>query len=404
MPRASDRVSNAASDGTVRGARPFGQLLRVACASLGLWLASMPSGNASMPEQSTAAPRKAFISGHSLTNRPFPEYLENIVRSAGLPFAWNRQYVEGSTIQQRSRGGPGVSGWDGYRRGQDRHDGPIDVLAELRTAGAAEATRYDALIITERNALLAEVMWNDTVRSLRHFHDVFIAANPGGRTFFFEPWMALDKDDPARWIAYEREASQGWACVVGAVNASLAAEGRRDRIVSVPVASALAGLVERVLDSPVPGLKPPGGSTRPLDALFTDDVHPTPAAAYFTALAFFTNVWGRTAVGTWAPDTIDPALAGFLQRAADELAAAGTSKAGMDLAACRSYMGWSFQWTFWPYMNDISLRKDLGYVRSRMVLAKHLAGSIRYFWDNAAPNPFADPQQLTSGYWLPPPP
>lgn len=357
-----------------------------------------------MPEQSITAPRKAFISGHSLTNRPFPEYLENIVRSAGLPFEWNRQYVEGSTIQQRSRGGPGGSDWDGYRRGQDRRDGPIDVLAELRTAGAAEATRYDALIITERNSLLAEVMWSDTVRSLRHFHDVFIASNPGGRTFFFEPWMALDKDDPARWIAYEREASQGWACVVAAVNASLAAEGRPDRIVSVPVAAALAGLAERVLDSPVPGLKPPRGSTRTLDALFSDDVHPTPAAAYFTALVFFANVWGRTAVGTWGPDTIDPALARSLQQAADELAAANTSKAGMDLAACRSYMGWSFQWTFWPYMNDISLRKDLGYVRSRMVLANHLAGSIRYFWDNAAPNPFADPEQLTSRYWLPPPP
>jgi hypothetical protein len=376
--------------------------LRAGALALGATFAWVSPGIASMPPL-TNPPEKAFISGHSLTNRPFPEYLERMVRAAGLPYSWNRQYLEGSTIQQRSIGGPGRSGRDGFRSGIDRDDRPIDTLAELAGAGQARDTRYDALIITERNSLLSEVLWYDTVRSLRNYQDAFAATNPGGATYFFEPWFRIDKSDPRRWIAYETAASPAWRCVVSAVNASLEADGRSDRIVPVPVALGLASLVERSLGpNRLPGL--PGATDRDvLNRLFTDDVHATPATAYYTALFFFTKVWGRSPVGAWAPDELDPALVKTLQETADSVANQIGSDAGMDLASCRSYMGWSFQWTFWPYMNDVSLREDLGFVKSRLVLVKHMIGSIRYFWNNAPPNPFADPQTLKGRYWLPPP-
>ena len=65
-----------------------------------------------------------------------------------------------------------------------------------------------------RDASFAGVsmIWHDTVRYLRHFHERFIAANPRGTTWFYESWLYVsDKDDPRRWIAFEREASIGVA-------------------------------------------------------------------------------------------------------------------------------------------------------------------------------------------------
>jgi hypothetical protein len=390
------------------GSRPtaigtmLARLLRCGAMGLGAALAGVSPGIASMPPLNSP-PEKIFISGHSLTNRPFPEYLERIVRTAGMSISWNRQYLEGSTIQQRTSGGPGRSGWEGYRSGIDRDDRRIDSLAELTRAGQSRETQYDALVITERNSLLSEVLWYDTIRALRNYQDAFVARSPGGRTFFFEPWYRIDKDEPRRWISYEASASTAWGCVTTAVNASLEVDGRQDRIVSVPVALGLAHLVESSLGaSRLPGLG--GRSDREvLDRLFSDNVHPTPAGAYYTALFFFAKVWGRSPVGAWAPDDMDPDLVRTLQRTAASAAERTHGNAGMDLASCRSYMGWSFQWTFWPYMNDMSLREDLGFMKSRLVLVKHIATSLRYFWRNAPPNPFADPQVLKGHYWLPPP-
>jgi hypothetical protein len=381
---------------------PLAKLLLVVALNLGAGFASASAGIAAMPPAKNP-PEKIFLSGHSLTNRPFPEYLERIVRAAGLSFTWNRQYLEGSTIQQRTSGGPRRSGWEGYRSGIDRNDRPIDVLAEFKVAGQTPDTRYDALVITERNSLLSEVLWYDTVRALRNYQDAFAASNPGGATYFFEPWFRIDKNDPQRWIAYETAASPAWGCVVTAVNASLEADGRADRIIPVPVALGLARLVERSLGpARLPGLSD-ASDHDVLDKLFSDDVHPTPATAYYTALFFFAKVWDRSPVGAWAPEDMDKALVKTLQDTAYSVAGQTRRDAGMDLASCRSYMGWSFQWTFWPFMNDMSLRKDLGYMKARLVLAKHMLGSVRYFWKNQPPNPFADPKTLKGHYWLPPP-
>ncbi len=301
-------------------------LPRIACgilAAAAVWTLVMQAGaHASTSSRgdtmtaSSAGPQRVFISGHSLTERPFPDYLEAIARAAGAPFSWDRQYREGSTIQQRTRGGPDIAGWEGYRSGVDRNGKPVDVVALLRNPPDGRA--FDTLVITERNSLLSEVLWYDSVRSLRHFVQTFAASSPDGQAYFYEPWHAIDLDDPRSWIAYEKAASPAWACIVSAVNASFAARGDERRIVSVPIAYGLAQLVERALASPgLPGL-PAGGERRVLDALFTDNVHPRPIVAYYNALLFYAHVWGRSPIGVWAPEDVDPALVRTLQDVAAE--------------------------------------------------------------------------------------
>ena len=44
----------------------------------------------------------------------------------------------------------------------------------------------DSLLITEQHGLLGTLLWNDTVRYLRHHHDRFIEGNAKGRTWFYE--------------------------------------------------------------------------------------------------------------------------------------------------------------------------------------------------------------------------
>ena len=177
-----------------------------------------------------------FISGHSLTDQPMPTFLAQIAGSLGTPMRWNRQYVVGSTLRERTRGMKAdAQAWSGYRLGANREGEGMDVVAELRQPRTISGERYDTLLITEQNGLLWSLLNHDSVRYLRHFHERFIDGNPQGQTYFYEPWNSLNsKDDPRRWIAFERAASPVWQCIATRVNISLAAEGRRDRIASMP--------------------------------------------------------------------------------------------------------------------------------------------------------------------------
>lgn len=68
-----------------------------------------------------------FIFGHSLTDRPMPDFLAEIAKNAGLPLAWNRQHLAGSSIHQRSLGAEGEPLGAGFAAG-DRGRNPIDVI------------------------------------------------------------------------------------------------------------------------------------------------------------------------------------------------------------------------------------------------------------------------------------
>jgi hypothetical protein len=162
----------------------------------------------------TLAPQRLFISGHSLVDQPFPAHLIAIAASQGAPLQWQRQYMTGSLLRGRTMGDPPPV-WGGYRNGEDRDGGRIDVLAELRTPRSVSGGPYDALLVTEQHWVLHAVTSGDTARYLRHVHDRMLDNNAAARTFFFEPWISIDDlSAPQRWVDMERMASRVWGCVV----------------------------------------------------------------------------------------------------------------------------------------------------------------------------------------------
>lgn len=358
----------------------------------------------------TAAPppksANFFISGHSLTDQPLPSNLAAIATSLGTSVQWNRQYIVGSAIRQRTRGlAEGVAGWSGYRQGDNREGHGLDVVAELRQPRTVSSpARYDVLIITEQNGLLETMMWHDTVRHLRHYHERFIEGNPKGQTFFYEPWVSLDSlDDPRRWTAFERQASQVWQCVTTRINLSLAAEGRADRITSLPSGIALAALVEHATrGAGVAGLS--GGTVREtLARLFQDDVHLTPIGSYYMALVSYAAIFQRPPLGAWTPAEVSPELARTLQQfAAEFMAHYRATNRPLDMAQCRALLKESFINDFYAYIRD-AWKLMVGPMRAEgRRLKRLLHWHLRVRRDNDS-NPFHFDPSTDRTYWLPDP-
>lgn len=265
-----------------------------------------------------AMPQRLFISSHSLIEQPLPSHLQQIAASLGSPLQWQREYLEGSSIRARV------------------------------AKGQANLAGFDALVITEQHGLLGSLMWNDTVGELRRYHERFIAANPAGRTWFYEPWLSLDDPaDPRRWIAYERAASPVWQCVV------LAAQGSTRRIEPLPAGVALARLVERATQGAgLAGIS--GASVREtMQRLFIDDVHLTPLGSYYMALVVYATLADRSPQGAWAPDGVTASAAASLQTAAWEAVQAERgARRPRTLAQCRDALHDGFIATHWSYVRD----------------------------------------------------
>jgi hypothetical protein len=374
-------------------------------AAMTLALPAQP-GAAPVPTATVAA--RVFVSGHSLVDEPLPSNLAAIAASLGLPVEWNRQYIVGSSLRDRARGRrapPGATGWDGYRQGANREGEGMDVLAEWRAPRTVSGP-YDTLLITEQHRVLDSLFWNDTVAYLRHHHDRFVEANPRSRTWFYEPWLALaDRDDPSRWIDYERAASPIWQCVVTRVNTSLEAEGRADRIAPVPAAWALAFLVERALR---PGGVPGVSASTPratLDALFADDVHLTPLGAYYASLVSFAYVFDRDPDGAWAPPALDADAARALQAVAREAVQAERARRRtLSLEACHDALHGGFVARYAAYTRDAYLRREAGEVRGWLEWARNRA---RWHWllrRDAPGNPLRFDPSTDRQRWLPAPP
>lgn len=355
-------------------------------------------------------PRRVLISGHSLTDQPLPDYLAAIAKHQGQPWDWQRQYVVGSSILDRSAGLRGTAPWSGYRSGANREGKELDLLQELRSAGASPEP-YNTLLITEQHSVLGGLVWNDTVRHLRHFHDRFIDANPRGTTWFYESWLSLDdKSDPRRWIAYERAASPVWRCVATRINRSLEAEGRADRILALPAGRALAQLIERATQAPgVEGLSggpldTPEARRAVVDRLVADNVHLTPLGSYYIALVTSAALTGATAASTWAPADVDASAAAALQREATAFLEAWRREgAPEDLAACRRHLQRDFIRIYWSYVRDTEWIAQQGKMRASL---RWLTQVMQWQWriarDNDA-NPFYFDAATDKGYWLPAP-
>lgn len=277
-----------------------------------------------------AAPRSLFVSGHSLVSAPFPEYLSRLAALAGTPIRMDHHLVGGSSIQQRGAHVPPEGAWD-------------------------------AVLVTEQHGVLGSLLWQDTETWLRRLHDANLMQNPAAATYFYTPWLSIvDLRDPRSWIAYERAADPVWQCIVTRVNAGIAAEGRADRIVTVPASSALAWLVkQRVLA---------GGEA--IERYFTDDVHLTPLGYFYVAVMSHLAVW-KTAAPDLAPllsrlevPGAQPGDAEHLLAVAGEFLAtrAGTHLA-LTPASCRRYLEDSFNDDYWEYVRRLT-RKNNGPIRT----------------------------------------
>jgi hypothetical protein len=350
--------------------------------------ATMPKAQS---EEGKRPVQRLFISGHSLTNEPIPSYLEAIAKGFGLPLSWNRQYLEGSSIKQRSLGDGGdTTKRVGYTRGLDYKNAPVNVLMEFQKPSRHPDVPYDALLITEQSALLGSLVWNDTVFYLRKFQDRFAAHNPKGVTYFYEPWLSLDsKNDPNRWITYEKAAAPVWDCIVSEMNRTIVSEGRYDRIVRIPAALALVDLIERATTGP--GLL---GITREsarstIDSLVEDDVHLTPLGAYYMALTTFAAIFEQSPEGAWLPSEVTEEQARALQRVAAEFAMQKHPPA-MPLSACRDYVLRSFLWKFLGYADQAFWRKERGYFGSLFFRSKLAFQWFTLFRNDSAENPFSE--------------
>ena len=353
-------------------------------------------------------PERIFISGHSLVDQPLPNNLAAIAASLGTPVQWNRQYMVGSSMRARARG-PSASAqattWEGYRQGDNRDGSGMDVLAELRAPKTVTGGAYDSLLITEQHGLLGTLVWNDSVRYLRHHHDRFIAANAKGRTWFYESWLSPDdKADPRRWIAYERAASPIWQCLATRVNVSLAAEGRDDRIEALAAGAALAGLIERATQGAgLQGITVPG-TRATVDRIVADQVHLTALGAYYMALVTYATMFDRSPVGAWAPGGIEAVAAKSLQSLAWEwVQSERRDRRPLTLDACQDRLQPSFIATYWAYTRDAFWRPELGAVKAWLRWAKH---RLQWHWrlrSGSASNPLRYDPATDRAYWLPAP-
>ena len=361
------------------------------------------------PVAAVTTPRdsaRVFISGHSLTDQPIPDHLAAIAQSLGTPLQWNRQYVVGSSIATRTRGSdPGAGSWAGYRSGYNRSGEGLDVITELRHPKTIPAHRYDALIITEQHHLLESLMWNDTVRYLRHYHERLIEGNPQATTYFYEPWISLnDKNDPKRWIAYERAATSIWQCVATRINISLSAEGRTDRIASLPAGAAVAELIDRATQ-PAGVLGITGGSTREtVDSIVKDTVHLTDLGSYYAALVTYAAVYRRSPAGAWHPQGVSREQAESLQHVAWDFVSNYTrTNTPLTLEQCRATLRTSFIGVYWGYVRDTYWLKELNSVQADLRWARYL---LKWQWlmrRDSVDNPFYFDSSGDRSYWLPAP-
>jgi hypothetical protein len=308
--------------------------MRRSAAALPLSIALLSSP---MPSAAATPPQRLIYAGHSLLDAPLPRDVAEIAASLGTPLAqWQQHTPFGSSMRDRAASLPALEG-------------------------------HDALIVTEQHTLIGNLVWNDSVGELRRLHERFVASNTRGRTWFYVSWLNLDdRNDPRRWIAYERAASPVWHCVT-----ALAAQGSpAGRIEFLPAAAVLAGLVERAMEGKVAGVG--------LTSLFADDVHLSPLGVYFMALVVYATLFERSPVGAAVPGGLDAAAARALQAEVWPLLqqARATTEAPTPVACADRIQ--RFVAPYAAYVRDVIDRPRVGLWRAWWLWAKH-----RWQWQRA---------------------
>lgn len=331
------------------------------------------------------SPRKLFISGHSLTDRPFPDFLAALAEGEGRSLEWNMQHLEGSSLRMRTQG-DGSAAWSGYRQGTDRDRQPIDVLDEFGPR-PGEAP-YDILILNEVHTLLESLIWNDTIGHATDYEGRFFGSNPDGQTYLYAAWLNVeDLDDPTGWIAYERAAIKAWQCTAMQINTHLKAKGRTRPVRLIPAAPAIAALVEQALSEA--GLKGLGAATprATMTRLFTDDVHLTDLGNYYIALITYIALYGSLPADPWTSD-LDPQLARELQLFADRFMTQWRREQARVPINCSQYLADEFAGIYLSYVRDAKWRAADGRLRAHYKWARFSIEWPRLLRGDSRENPF----------------
>lgn len=333
--------------------------------------------------------RRIYVSGHSLTNPRTFGVLEQITNAAGVDIYWDIQYLEGSSIRLRREGPPGQGAGSSYRFGADKAGRQADPLVEF-AARPGNGRAIDLFIVTEQHAVLGALVWQDTIASLRQFHDRFIETNTSGQTVFFEPWLSVDdRTAPHRWIAYERAAAPVWSCIVDAANRSLEQDGRASRILSMPMGLAMAELVAYARASKGTAIAEGLGPSSQLNGLFTDHVHLGPIGDYYIAAVLFHYLFPGLRIGDITSPDIDRKLQIELNHFAVEFAVNHAwNKRLIHTDECRSYIKTRFIDQFVSYYSLVDFKQNGNFISStyrRWKLSRDLHANFKL--DSGA-NPF----------------
>lgn len=339
---------------------------------------SMPNVHAPSVAAMAHSPQRVFISGHSLTDRPFPDYLEALGLAEGKRLEWNMQNIAGSSLQMRARDLP--------HAGADGNGRPISALDDITPRDGAAA--YDTLILTEVHTLLESLLWNDTIGNARDYIARFTKANPAARVYIYTAWLDVDDmDDPRRWIAYERAAAKAWQCTASRIDQDFAASGNVQQVQIIPAAEALAALVEQAVSEQGAAF----GTTGPRDAMrhfFTDDVHLTDLGTYYVALISYAILHGRVPETPWAPG-IDADKARAIQDSARRFMAGWSQPRVMTSAECSEYLADQFAPLYLGYVRDTKWREE-GWVRARYKWARYSIEWPSLLRSNSTSNPFRE--------------
>ncbi len=275
--------------------------------------APKPVPKAEVKQQAKAnEPVQLMITGHSLTDRPIPEYLEHIATAAGHKLEWQRQMGLGSTLKWRARQGeaPPEKEWRGYREGFNRGETKgLDIVAEIRNPKTVSGP-YDIAIVAEGHNIMRHARWNQTVEYLRHLHDLMAEVQPDVVTWSYHGWLGLkDAADPKEFLAFNAAEVPVWECITTRTNETLAAEGRPQNVRDLPMSHAIGVLVEHLVQNRIRGLPE---SAKERIALFvydpppsTNPVHITNLGKYYAALVTYGFVFGQSPVGTQAPPGLE---------------------------------------------------------------------------------------------------
>lgn len=246
----------------------------------------------------------AFISGHSLMDNPYADYLESISTSLGVQYQWNQQIGIGSPIRVRTSGMQSPpNNWLGYHSGKNRDTFDMDVIAELATPTTIGSNElYDALLITERHDILDVIRWEYTNSLLHHYHNRLLTGNPNAETYLYHSWLNIDPNDPQDWIGFETLMLNAWECVADKVNLTLQSENKTQGINVIPAGWALANLLQHIFDDEVPGFS--GSDAQKVDDLFSDTVHLNEEAVYYLAALSYAIVNKRSPEGAAIPAAV----------------------------------------------------------------------------------------------------